>query len=222
MEYYHLHTKGIKDNFWKEKREFIIDEKFRNRLCERYNNFSLETPENDVRQIYSMIDPELANAIFGMFGFDIDLDYLIHYCLENGINNRSMKMLLEISKKRLYDARIFKREMALENYRKDNYPNLPSRLHSLFVTTEQGISYWKDRLIDNDLEIFKLDVVDTPFITNEQYLPYENLNYGDSYQAASGYWHPSLKDDYEFTREYLVQGKVKILEKVDEISKKYK
>ena len=87
MEYYHLHTKGIKDNFWKEKREFIIDEKFRNRLCERYNNFSLETPENDVRQIYSMIDPELANAIFGMFGFNIDLSiYLLLYNLNSILN----------------------------------------------------------------------------------------------------------------------------------------
>ena len=220
MEYYHLHTKGIKDAFWKEKREFIITDKFKNRLYDRTNNFTSILPINDLNIIYAMLEPELRDNFYRMFGNQVNLEFLIHYCLENVVDKKVLKMLLELSKLQTYNSGMFKRELALENYRKDNFPNIPSRLHSLFVTTEDGIRFWQSRLIDSDLEVFKLDIMDEPFVTNESYLPYESLVYGDYYQAASGYWYPNLKKDNPLTREYLVQGKVKILEKVAEIQKK--
>lgn len=115
---------------------------------------------------------------------------------------------------------IFKREMALENYRKENVPKLPSRLNCVYATTEEGISYWKNNLVDNDLEVFEIDVENEPFETNEQLLPRETLSYMGIYNSAYHYWNPNIKSKMKQTNEYLVQGRVKILKKVGEINRK--
>ena len=109
-----------------------------------------------------------------------------------------------------------------ENYRLENASNLPSRLHSLYVTTEEGLSYWCNLLIDNDLEVFKVDVANEPFVTNEQFLPSEELTYQESYNLSKNYWYPKFNKQNIDTasNEYLVQGRVRILKKVDEIKKK--
>ena len=49
---------------------------------------------------------------------------------------------------------MFKRETALENYRKNNFNFLPSRLHSIYLTDEKGVSYWIDALDAKDYDLF--------------------------------------------------------------------
>ena len=53
-----------------------------------------------------------------------------------------------------------------------------------------------------------------PFISNEVLLPSEALSYGDKINASYKYFHPKEKDLNPLTNEYLVQGKVKVLERV--------
>ena len=74
-------------------------------------------------------------------------------------------------------------------------------------------------LIDGDLELFRIEVSDASFLTNSLYLPQSDCSYGEGYDNAFKYWHPNLKNDNPRYREYLVQGKVKIKEKVAEFEK---
>ena len=112
------------------------------------------------------------------------------------------------------------REMAMEEYRKENCINLPSRLHSLYACSEEGIDFWATQIRDNDVDIYRIDVFDEPFLSNEALLPAEELCYGDKVKASYKYFKPNKKDLNPITNEYLVQGKVKVLEKVKEIKNK--
>lgn len=73
-----------------------------------------------------------------------------------------------------------------------------------------------DTIIKQNKEaaIFKVLATGTIFKTNEQLLPSENSTYGESYNVSFKYWNPKFKNLSNYTNEYLVQGKVKILEKL--------
>ena len=56
MEYYHLHTKGNQDKFWRESREFTVDNKWHNRLYKRCTNFSLSASTSDFQKLTAIIN----------------------------------------------------------------------------------------------------------------------------------------------------------------------
>lgn len=222
MELYHLHLKGIRDDKWKEKKEIIIDKNFTNRLGNKVNNFNDCTVNNELRHIINEI-----NTCFRDYGYQtfskmplyLVFDHLI-YIMEKENKKITPELQLTIFKElrnMTFQAAIAKRELAMENFRKDNKQELPSRLHCLYATTENGIKYWKNNIVDGELEVFRIDTLSEPFITSETFIPDEDSTYEQMYNGAFRYWNPKLKNMPEDTFEYLVQGKVKILEKVDEI-----
>ena len=109
---------------------------------------------------------------------------------------------------------MFKRETALENYRKDNVSTLPSRLHTIYLTDEKGVDYWINALQTNNYKLYRVEASGEIFKTNEQLIPDEELSYKDVYESAYNYWHPNFKHVPDYTNEYLVKGKVKVLEKI--------
>ena len=224
MELYHLHLKGIKDNKWKEKREIGIDKNFTNRLGVKVNNFNDCTDNNDLRFITNEI-----NTFFRQNGYEsfskVPL-YLVFEHLIDKMEKEKRKINPELQlaifkelRNMTFQAALVKRELALENFRKDNKPELPSRLHCLYATNEFGINYWKNNITDGDLEVFRIDTLNEPFVTSEMFIPDEDSNYEQMYNGAFRYWNPKLKNASENTFEYLIQGRVKILEKVDEIKR---
>lgn len=222
MELYHLHLQGIRDDKWRSGKEFIINSKFRNRLGKKVDGFNecitnpkLDNISNDINELL------MSN---GYYPFDKMPVYMIlEYLIANDdVDLKTKKIILEEVRKITRDAALFKREMAMENFRKDNGYFLPSRLSCIYATDEEGIDYWKKSLSDGSLDIFRIDCMDEVFKTNEIFIPKESLGYEQLYKDSYKYWNPKFKNISENEKmrvEYLVQGKVKVLEKVGEIRK---
>ena len=219
-ELYHLHIKGIKEHKWKEKKEIIINNNFTNRLGDKINNFNDCTNNRNLEDIANYL-----NDILATIGYQTYSKMPLHLILDHMLNNQSkidkktQMIILNELKTLAFHSSVFKRELAMENFRKDNNSSLPSRLHCLYATTENGIEFWKKRIIDDDIDIYRIEVLEEPFKTSEIFIPDESFNYQELYKNSYGYWNPKLKNIPEETSEYLVKGKVKILEKVDEIKK---
>ena len=219
MELYHLHIKGIKDYFWKENKEFVIDHNFKNRLYEKCYSNTASIRTEKYPELTSIFNCYMMKNNFQTLGEIAPINYLMDACVNNPVKRGVLINLISDASDIIYNSLIFSREMALENYRLKKFSDLPSRLNCIYATDEDGIDLWRNMLIDGDLELFRIEVSDTPFLTNSLYLPDTNCSYGEAYAAAFKYWHPNLKNDNSKYREYLVQGKVKIKEKVDEFEK---
>lgn len=219
MELYHLHLKGNHDDKWKEKKEIVITDEFINRLAKKINNFNDCTSNSKLDNISNYINMKL-NYV-GYEGFSkMPLYLILEHLLTEDVDLKTQKIILQEAREIAFQASIFKRELAMENFRKDNNKNQPSRLHCLYATTEEGISFWQNQIIDGNLDIFRIEVLDKPFKTNEVFIPSESSTYEEMYNSSYRYWNPKFKNVPEERSEYLVQGRVKILEKVGEIKKK--
>ena len=222
MELYHLHLLGNHDRLYRENSEFIIDKnKFNNRIYNRIYNANSTVEIKKYQRITDILKFYYINCGYGdFFENRLNLGEIINFILTQGYTKEELINILMDAKEMILADGINLREMALEEYRKENCIELPSRMHSLFACTEEGISFWSGALIDDDVEVYRIDVFDEPFLSNEYLLPDEELNYGDKIKASYKYFHPSKKDLNPRTNEYLVQGKVKVLEKVAEIKNK--
>lgn len=199
MELYHIHKHNNYDKLWKPYREITVSENFKSIMSKRYNDFTT-----------SMIIEEEQNKILLNFH-----DYLLTLLSsKTQINRQEFQKILQIAYQTSYFSNMFKRETALENYRKNNFNFLPSRLHSIYLTDEKGVSYWIDALDAKDYDLCRVKVTGNIFKTNEQLLPDETLSYKDAYENSFNYWHPNFKKVPDNTNEYLVNGKIKILEKI--------
>lgn len=205
-ELYHIHKIEGKDSvgeFWKENKEIKVDDKFKNGMLKRYNEFTTKMKASDVE----------GNII------DINIhDYLVRvlFKLNSGrvFSKKELEEILKLSYRVSYYGNMFKRETALENYRKDNVSTLPSRLHTIYLTDEKGIDYWVNALQTDNYTLYRVEASGEIFKTNEQLIPDEELSYKDVYESAYNYWHPNFKHVPDYTNEYWVKGKVKVLEKI--------
>lgn len=219
-ELYHLHLKGIRDDKWKEKKEIIITNDFTNRLGKRINSFNDCTENSQLNSISNKLNNFLQYNGYQSFS-KMPMYMILDYVLNSNekIDLKTQKAILEEIRVLVFNAAMLKRETAMENYRKDNKENLPSRQHCLYATTEKGINYWANRITDNDIEIFRIEALEEPFKTSEAFIPDESSTYEEMYKKSFKYWNPKFKNIDEESSEYLVQGKVKILEKVAEVKK---
>lgn len=197
MELYHIHKLGKYDRMWHESAVIDIKENFKSVSYDRYQNFTTALP------------------IEG--GGSINLyDFIIHLISTNQLNEEIKDEIIKYSYEISYYASVFKRETALENYRKDKQYKHPSRLHSLYLTDEKGIESWIQKIgaDGKDIELFRVEAEGNIFKTSEIFIPDETLPYEDAYQNSYYYWNPNFKKAPEDCNEYLVQGKVKVLERI--------
>lgn len=138
----------------------------------------------------------------------------------NKLNAKTQKIILKELRDLAFQSALFKREMAMENFRCNNNIKAPSRLHCVYATDEDGIRHWNQILNDGDIEVFRIETIEEPFKTSEIFIPDESGNYEEMYKNSYRYWNPKLKNIDEDRNEYLVKGKIKILEKVDEFKNK--
>ena len=222
MDLYHLHVKGLKgvrDDKWKENKEIIISDSFVNRLGKKVNNFNDCTIKDELKIVINNINVDLQLNGFESFS-KMPLHLIMDYLFANNVNPQTQKIILQEVRNLAFQASIFKREMAMENFRKDNNSSLPSRQHCLYATTDEGINYWLEQLKDGDIDIFRIEPIEEPFKTSEIFIPSESNSYEEMYNNSFRYWNPKFKNIPEVYSEYLIRGKVKILEKVGE-KKKY-
>ena len=161
MELYHIHKIGDHDKFWYENSLILVKENFKNTMYRRYQDFTTALP------------------IEG--GGKINLYDLILMLHSNKINSETIQSIIDYSYRISFNANSFKRETALENYRKDNTSTKPSRLHSIYLTDEKGIEAWITKLGVENIELFRVEAEGNIFKTNEYFIPDETLSYEKEY-----------------------------------------
>ena len=196
---YHYHRLGIFDKVWQVENEFIIDNCFNCFYGEILNDFTTSVHSNPDNQLESF--DKILSFYLNKENFkDLDLEFI--------------KKLLEESKRIIANTNIYKREKALEDCRKDFFPHLPSRLHSIWVADEYTLPFWKEQL-KLDSILFKVSLTGELFKSSDCFIPDDDLNAIESYEFSKKYWNPIFgTEEQEEKAEYLFQGKVKILERV--------
>ena len=109
------------------------------------------------------------------------------------------------------------REMVLEQVRKELYPYIPSRKNCIWLCDERQLEFWKEKL-GNRGDLFKVSITGELFKTSDIFLPDKEMNIIESYEQAKKYWNPDFSNIDESKTEYLFQGKLKILKKLDKIN----
>lgn len=219
MELFHIHLLGNKDRMYKPNGEIIVDpEKFNNRLFNRIYDANVCVSGDMYNSIINQINALLKYQTGCVLGDEINMGEIINYCLyQRGLSQTELQKLLMDTSDILLKTGTNYREMAMEEFRRNNCPDKPSRLHSLYACNEEGLDFWSEQIHDGDVDIYRIDVDQEPFVSNESLLPAEYLSYGNKVQGSYKYFHPKKKDLNGVTDEYLVQGRVKLLEKVGEI-----
>lgn len=217
MELYHIHILDNKtDKFYKAGNEIIINKNlFNNKLYDRVMNTRFVAEKKDYSNIFNYINA--TSDIYGTpsIGESANMADLFSVIMSIGTDEEKAKALKDIALF-LRNYSYMKRELSIEEYRKEFESNKPSRLHCLYACNEEGVNYWLDILNSKICDIYRIDTIDEPFRTNEQLLPEETSSFIESYNACKRYFNPREKDFNGISDEYLVQGKVKLLEKVYE------
>ena len=190
---YHFHKKGIHDELWKVGNELIIDDNYNTDLLDVLNEFDTAVNTSD--------------------GDRVTFSQIIRNYLDEDAPTDVLKKMLEECILIIRNTNLFTGEKALEEVRKKEFNNYPSRKHCLFLVDESDIKYWYSELKENKLELFKVSVNGEIFKFNAECLPDRDLTYKENINKSKKYWKSENK--YSNKNEYLFQGKVKILEKIN-------
>lgn len=198
---FHYHKIGIHDELWQEGKSIIVDNKFVSYFSTILNEFStaVPCPNNDHLESFRNV-----------------VDYYLEDENFNNIDRATAKRLLRTTKAILSEANIYNRERALEDYRKLMCPELPSRIHSIWLSDKISLPFWKQQLgYSNELNLYKISLDGIIFKSSDAFLPDDYMTVSEMYQAAEFYWHPKFKTKLQKERaEYLFQGEIKVLKKL--------
>ena len=196
---YHYHKLGLYDNIWQVGNELIVSDNFNSYYGKIINNFNTAVKYNNGSISLEMIIEKILKEI-GIENIDLKT---IEYLLKDSLNI-------------ITNTNIFNRELMLEDFRKDNFPNLPSRLHSIWVTDDKSLDFWEKQMSNNKkLVLYRVLLTGNMFKSSDTFIPDNNLTVKEMYEKSFKYWNPSFSEEDLCKAEYLFQGKVKVLEKVD-------
>ena len=136
---YHYHQLGIHDDIWQPGNILIVDNNFDSNLSGILKKFGTDVITTDQsRQSF---------------------DRIIKYYIEN-MNPDSEMLIRLLTEARgiIRNTNLYKREFALEEYRKIHYPHLPSRKHSIWMADEKQLEFWKTQFRKSELELFRISV----------------------------------------------------------------
>lgn len=210
-EMYHIHRNGIYDDIWKTDNEFVVDNNYIS-----YFNSKLDVPSGVKCSdgSISTLDCFIEKVINGL---DTDEKILDLKQLNDDEFLKKGKYLYYVLKDCMSKMRglsIKNREEALEEVRLENYPNLPSRYHSIWVCDEKSLSFWITKL-RRESTIYKLLLNGELFKSSDLFLPDDGETKENQKLQADNYWNPRFtNDEQEKKAEYLFQGEVKVLKKV--------
>lgn len=196
---YHYHRLGIYDNIWQVGNEIIVDDNFNSYCSSIIDKFSTSVKcKNGIFSLEKIIDEYIENI-----GID-------------NVNVKTIEKLLKISRAIITNANIYSRESMLEQYRKDNNPGLPSRLHSIWLADNKSLDFWKKQFnITKELVLYKVSVTGNLFKSSDSFIPDDLLTTKEMYDVSYNYWNPAFKEEDLCKAEYLFQGKVKVLKKIN-------
>lgn len=122
-----------------------------------------------------------------------------------------------------YDVSI--KEIALEEVRREKFPNLPSRLHCMYLSISKDIALQNVKSMANSREkngkhfqAVAVKLNGTIFKAGKVYVNREAKSYEYYKEKANAYWkQKGLKD--EEVKEILFEGKAEIIQILDEYTK---
>ena len=104
------------------------------------------------------------------------------------------------------------RELALEEVRKNKYPDYPSRLNALYVTKDKEDAIkWGSILKRNGKickQILTLELTGTIFIGDGNLIKRQNISYQEQIKIAEKYWNQTSNK----IEEYLFYGQAKVID----------
>ena len=201
VKMYHYHKQGVYDGIWREGSSFIVDKNF--------------------DSYYGTVVKTFQTGVFVPEGKNISFSNVLSYYLghpETIIEDPALSLsLLAKAKEIILMMDAFQREFVLESYRRNHYPELPSRYHSIWVTDKKSLEYWKKMLTSSEYEmsLLELELTGELFKTSASFLPEEGFPLNQTYADSEYYWNPKFKTkEEEQKKEYLFQGNVKVLKKI--------
>ena len=205
---YHYHKKGIYDELWGKGKEITVDNNFRSYYSTILDFFTTGVQCQDDK----------------VSSFDRVISYYLQDDIFKTIEKDLTKQLLLEAKKIITQTNVCRREFALEKMRQNNYPDLPSRLHSIWLTDKENLDFWSKYLItdsklkDEMLQLYELNVTGNLFKSSDYYIPDDKLTMHEMMLQSIKYWNPEFdKDEALNGIEYLFQGKVKIIKRIENI-----
>ena len=192
LKMYNYHRSNEYDSLWVPGNTFIIDGNTRN----FYNSKTEKIPH---------IDTILEGLYSRLYYIDSDMspEERIEYI--KNIQNQ------------IFSYERIVRELALEDARLKYAPFKPSRLTSIWLTKEDALEYWGQ--VIKDSELYEVSVTGKLFHTSSEQLPLvsEQRSYYEMVRNCKKYWRPSISlfTSDKTKDEYLFQGKVKVLKKIE-------
>ena len=109
---------------------------------------------------------------------------------------------------------IFQREMALEMIRKEKYPHLISRFHCIWLSDKETLPYWIGQLPG---KVYRVSATGIIFESSDNFLcGEEERSYQEIKNDCYKYWEAPFETEMDYLKkEYLFQGKIKVLERMD-------
>lgn len=196
---YHYHRLGLYDDIQQVGNEFVVDDNFNSFCGSIVDKFTTVVKcENGIFSLEKIID-----------------EYLDDIGIEN-VDLNTITNLLKASSDIITKADMYNRELMLEKYRLENNPNLPSRLHSIWLADKESLNFWEGQLNGKrKLKLYRVSVTGNLFKSSDSFIPDDELTAKEMYEASSTYWKPIFKEEDLYKAEYLFQGKVKVLEKIN-------
>ena len=122
---YHYHRLGIYDDIWQAGKRITVDDNFNSYCGSIVDKFSTSVKCKN-----------------GMFSLERIIDSYLDIGIEN-IDLETITNLLKTSSGIITNANMYSRELMLEQYRKENNPDLPSRLHSIWLADKKSLNFWE-------------------------------------------------------------------------------
>ena len=212
MKLYHIHRENKYDDLFKEGNiiEFGKEDNFfKESLYDISSSFTEVKTLEDGKNIkkYKRFDEIIYQANFEKY------------------SRQNQLQLLQMVSEYISLSSTLNREMMLEEVRRNKYPEKPSRLKSMFLTDEEGLNRWYKILKDNSLrfyyenenpiDIYEVEADGNIFVSTSKLLPNTATKVSNMYFDADRYWNPTEYElNHSNTKEYLLEGKAKLLRKV--------
>lgn len=214
-EMYHYHAKNNSDDLWKKGNIIKIDKDFESNLIRRWENSS-------TYYINGKNEYELVNSL------DYNIDKLNNPEFIDELRNLSEEDFIDCAKDL---GRYFKtvngilinylcrdREYIMEMVRQKYYPNLPSRYNSIWLCDDKSKDFWNTRLRNNKV-LYNVSLSGNLFKSSDAFIPNYRLPLYVMEELSHNYWNPKFEtEEQEMKAEYLFQGEVKVLKRINKRS----
>ena len=185
-KFYHFHREDIYPELWKKGNTIKVDSSYKSRIGDALDAY----PNAVYLYLKYLEDPSKNEHLLVEFNRMIEAGMFVFNAL-------------------------FQREVYMEIARRLVDPSLPSRKNSIWLCDAKGIKHWSN-VLDEETKIYIVSGTGTLFKSSDAFIPDSFLNGHDMIEKAKKYWNPVFTEPYhEEQAEYLFQGEIKILKKIN-------